>query len=211
MQATSTARAMASRALALVLAVAAARLACVASAVEPAPLAAAARTQIGETVHYDGAYVRLDYPGGDVPRERGVCTDVVIRALRDAADIDLQQLVHEDMKAAFASYPVIWGLSRPDRNIDHRRVPNLRRYFERSGYAVPITAKAADYQPGDLVTCTVPPHLPHIMIVSDSKARTGTPLVIHNIGAGAKEENRLFVFPLTGHYRLPGVPTTDTP
>lgn len=164
----------------------------------------AARTQIGRTLIYDPAYVPLPYPGGDLPRRRGVCTDVVIRALRDGLKMDLQRLVHEDMKAHFAAYPQHWGLTRTDRNIDHRRVPNLRRYFKRRGYALPAPRDPKAYHPGDLVTCTVPPHLPHIMIVSDRNASDGTPLVIHNIGAGTQEENRLFDFPLTGHYRIAG-------
>lgn len=162
----------------------------------------AARSQIGVTVSYDPAYVALSYPGGDLPREKGVCSDVVIRALREGKKMDLQKLVHEDMKANFAKYPKIWGLRRTDRNIDHRRVPNLRTYFKRKGCAVPVTKKPGDYQPGDLVTCTVPPNLPHIMIVSDRRSSRGVPLVIHNIGRGAREEDVLFAYPLTGHYRL---------
>ena len=163
-------------------------------------LVKAARSQVGVTVTYDPAYVGLDYPNGDVPRDRGVCTDVVIRALRKTG-FDLQKLVHEDMKGNFTKYPKTWGLKRPDRNIDHRRVPNLRTYFQRRGIANPVPKKLSDYLPGDIVTCTVPRNLPHVMIVSDRKAADGTPLVIHNIGAGAKEENVLFSFPLTGHYR----------
>ena len=166
------------------------------------PIVSAARVQVGKTTVYDPAYVRLDYPGGDVPIERGVCTDVVVRALRDALDMDLQKLVHEDMKAAFSKYPKIWGLKRPDPNIDHRRVPNLQCYLQRKGYSITVTKEKRDYMPGDLVACTVPPNRPHIMIVSDRKTREGIPLVIHNIGRGTKEENRLFEFPLTGHYRI---------
>lgn len=162
----------------------------------------AARSQIGVTVSYDPAYVALSYPGGDLPREKGVCSDVVIRALREGKKMDLQKLVHEDMKANFAKYPKIWGLRRTDRNIDHRRVPNLRTYFKRKGCVVPVTKKPGDYQPGDLVTCTVPPNLPHIMIVSDRRSSRGVPLVIHNIGRGVREEDVLFTYPLTGHYRL---------
>lgn len=161
----------------------------------------AARSQIGVTTRYDPAYVGLAYPGGDVPQDRGVCTDVVVRALRKALDADLQKLVHEDMRANFASYPKNWGLGRPDKNIDHRRVPNLMTYLKRRGFSLEVTKDAADYQPGDLVTCTVPPNLPHIMIVSERKSEDGTPMVIHNIGRGAREEDRLFEFPLTGHYR----------
>lgn len=162
----------------------------------------AARAQIGVTLSYDGAYQSLDYPNGDVPIEVGVCTDVVIRALRSSLTIDLQKQVHQDMKANFSSYPKNWGLKRPDKNIDHRRVPNLKTYFKRMGYQLPVTKDPGDYQAGDLVTCTVPPHLPHIMIVSDKKSEDGTPWVIHNIGAGTQEENRLFEFKITGHYRL---------
>ena len=163
----------------------------------------AARKQVGVTLSYDPAYTSLSYPNGDVPREKGVCTDVVIRALRDGLSQDLQKLVHEDMKAHFGSYPKNWGLSRTDRNIDHRRVPNLRKFFERKGYSIKLPASIdySSFQPGDLVTCTVPPALPHIMIVSDKKTADGRPLVIHNIGGGAKEEDVLSIFPLTGHYR----------
>ncbi len=160
-----------------------------------------ARRQIGVTVEYDGSYERLSYPGGDVPIERGVCTDVVIRALRHL-DFDLQKEVHEDMKRNFSAYPKRWGLKRPDKNIDHRRVPNLQTFFKRRGWSRPVTQKAADYKPGDLVTCTVGGNLPHIMIVSDRKSKDGTPLIIHNIGAGTEEEDCLFTFPLTGHYRV---------
>ena len=161
-----------------------------------------ARSQIGKTVRYDPEYRSLDYPNGDVPIDRGVCTDVVIRAMREAYHLDLQKLVHEDMKAAFSKYPQQWGLQKPDRNIDHRRVPNLRTFFRRKGWSLPVTQNAADYLPGDLITCIVPPNLPHIMIVSDRKNGMGVPLVIHNIGAGVLEEDRLFAFEHTGHYRI---------
>ncbi|MBK1834100.1 DUF1287 domain-containing protein [Roseibacillus ishigakijimensis] len=160
-----------------------------------------ARARIGVTTRYVPDYVALSYPGGDVPEETGVCTDVVIRALR-ATGVDLQKLVHEDMAAHFSAYPRNWGLKRPDRNIDHRRVPNLQTYFERQGLALPVTQEPGDYLPGDLVTCLVNGRLPHIMVVSDKKSLRGIPLVIHNIGAGTREENRLFAFPLTGHYRF---------
>ena len=162
----------------------------------------AARKQIGVTVGYDPAYVRLAYPNGDVPRSGGVCTDVIIRALRDARKVDLQKLVHEDMKTSFAKYPQNWGLKNPDANIDHRRVLNLQCYFKRKGWSLTATKTASDYEPGDFVTVTVGGKLPHIMIVSDRKAADGTPLVIHNIGSGTKEENCLFTYPLTGHYRV---------
>ena len=164
----------------------------------------AAREQVGVTMKYDPAYVSLKYPGGDVPEEGGVCTDVIIRALRSALEMDLQPLVHEDMEANFSGYPKNWGLKRPDKNIDHRRVPNLRTWLKRKGYQVAQPAEGAvrEFQPGDMVTCTVPPNLPHIMIVSDRKNADGKPLVIHNIGGGAREEDRLEDFPLTGHYRI---------
>src|SRR4051794_40789025 len=118
--------------------------------VQPGKLIAAARGQIGVTTGYDPAYVVLDYPAGDVPEERGVCTDVVIRAFRKLG-VDLQQLVHEDMAAHFSKYPQNWGLKRPDKNIDHRRVPNLMTFFTRQGKKLPVSKDAADYQPGDLV------------------------------------------------------------
>lgn len=169
---------------------------------DPGPaIVKAARSQIGVTISYDPAYVSLSYPGGDVPKDRGVCTDVIIRALRTAHQKDLQRLVHEDMRANFSAYPKRWGLTRPDRNIDHRRVPNLQTYFKRSGYSLPLQKDPARFLPGDLVTCTVPPHLPHIVIVSDKKSPNGTPLIIHNIGQGTREEDALFKFPHTGHYR----------
>lgn len=164
---------------------------------------AAARKQIGVTVEYDPAYVGLAYPGGDVPRKKGVCTDVVIRALRDGLAKDLQKLVHEDMKVNFSKYPKIWDLKRPDKNIDHRRVPNLMAFFGRkhTELPMPVAGDKPEFLPGDIVTCTVPPHLPHIMIVSDKKNSAGLPLVIHNIGGGTREEDRLGDFPLTGHFR----------
>ncbi len=165
-------------------------------------IVAAARRQVGQTLYYDPAYVRIAYPMGDVPIEVGVCTDVIIRALRDALNMDLQQLVHKDMTAAFSEYPQNWGLKKPDTNIDHRRVPNLRKYFSRMGYSITVTENPENYLPGDIVTCTLPDNIPHIMIVSDKKTKAGIPLVIHNIGDGTKEEDRLFDFPITGQYRI---------
>jgi len=168
-------------------------------------IVAAAKARIGITTSYDPAYVSLSFPNGDVPNDRGVCTDVIIRSLR-AINLDLQALVNADMKKNFAQYPKIWGLKRTDRSIDHRRVPNLRTYFKRMGYDVSPHQKPSknktDYLPGDLVTCTVAGKLPHIMIVSDRSAADGTPLIIHNIGSGTQEQNSLFTYPLTGHYRL---------
>lgn len=163
-------------------------------------LVTAARAQVGETLVYDPGYQRLDYPMGDVPRWRGVCSDVVIRALR-AVDVDLQVLVHQDMKQNFASYPPLWGLSRPDRNIDHRRVPNLAAYLKRQGKAQPVTDLAADYQPGDIVAWRLASGRPHIGIVSDALTASGEPLIIHNIGWGTQEESGLFDYQITGHFR----------
>lgn len=173
-----------------------------ASAAPPIDFLLAARSQVGVTLRYDPAYTVLAYPGGDVPIDRGVCTDVIIRAMRKTG-LDLQKVVHEDMKRAFSVYPKIWGLKAPDKNIDHRRVPNLARYFERQGKKLPVTTTGTDYLAGDIVTCIVPPNLPHIMIVSDrfSTDDRSRPLIIHNIGQGAQEEDRLFEFKLTGHYR----------
>ncbi|PKP80829.1 MAG: DUF1287 domain-containing protein [Alphaproteobacteria bacterium HGW-Alphaproteobacteria-18] len=148
----------------------------------------AARTQIGVTTGYDPAYVTLGYPGGDVPRETGVCTDVIIRAYRDAFDVDLQSLLHMDMKASFTSYPKIWGLTRADRNIDHRRVPNLERYFERQGLKRDVPGRREDWQAGDLVTMRLGGRLPHIAIFSGYDPLTDRALYIHNIGGGAREE-----------------------
>jgi uncharacterized protein YijF (DUF1287 family) len=169
---------------------------------EPSRLTAAARDQVGQTVTYDPAYVALEFPGGDIPRDRGVCTDVVIRALRDAWQIDLQLVVNRDMKANFSAYPAFWGLERPDRNIDHRRVPNLQTLLARIGAEVPLQDGPAPYLPGDIVTWTLPGNLDHIGIVSDRRGPDGTPLVLHNIGAGAQEEDILFAYPMTGHYRI---------
>lgn len=169
----------------------------------PEKIVTAARAQIGVTMGYDPAYVKLAYPNGDVPQDRGVCTDVVIRALRRGLAQDLQQLVHDDMRRNFAAYPKQWGLTKTDANIDHRRVPNLRAYFKRRGLQLPLPAAGdfSAYQAGDFVTCTVPPHLPHIMIVSDRRSPQGRPLVIHNIGGGTQEEDILADYPITGHYR----------
>lgn len=168
----------------------------------PSPvLIAAARKQIGVTVRYDPTYVVLPYPGGDVPQDRGVCTDVVIRALR-AKEVDLQQRVHEDMLAHFDVYPKKWGLRAPDANIDHRRVPNLQVWFDRQGWSVPVSDRESDYRAGDIVTWTLPGNLDHIGIVGDRRSPfTHAPLILHNIGHGTREDDILFAYPITGHYR----------
>jgi uncharacterized protein YijF (DUF1287 family) len=160
---------------------------------------AAARKQVGITLHYDPSYVRLSYPGGDVPPERGVCTDVLIRAMREVG-LDLQRAVHEDMREAFASYPKRWGLSRPDRNIDHRRVPNLETWMQRQGWKV---SDSSDQPlPGDVITWELPGNLPHIGIVSDQYSADGARLLIlHNVGAGTREEDVLERWPRVAHFR----------
>lgn len=163
-------------------------------------LVEAARRQVGVTTRYDGGYTRIAYPGGDVPMDRGVCTDVIVRAYRRLG-IDLQRLVHEDMQRAWPAYPKLWRLTAPDANIDHRRVPNLGKFFARHGETLDAAARADPYKPGDLVTWRLPLGHPHIGIVSDRRSARGLPLVIHNIGAGAQEEDILFAFTITGHYR----------
>lgn len=155
--------------------------------------------QVGVTVHYDGTYRPIPFPGGDVPIERGVCTDVLVRAYRHAG-IDLQWLVNQDMSGAFESYPRLWGLSRPDPNIDHRRVPNLATFFRRHGRPLPVSSQSEDYRAGDIVTWRLPSGTPHIGFVSD-RTQDGRPLVIHNIGAGVRVEDVLFSYVITGHYR----------
>jgi uncharacterized protein YijF (DUF1287 family) len=173
-----------------------------AHAQDAAGLVRAARAQVGVTVLYDPAYASLEYPNGDVPMIRGVCADVVIRAFR-AQGQDLQKLVHEDMKRHFAAYPRTWGLKKPDPNIDHRRVLNLETFLRRRGFAQRGTFEAGDFRPGDIVSWRLPGNLPHIGIVSDRKAADGSgrPLVIHNVGRGAREEDVLFAWPQAGHYR----------
>jgi uncharacterized protein YijF (DUF1287 family) len=164
----------------------------------------AAVAQTAVQVVYDGSYRRIPYPGGDVPARIGVCTDLIVRAYRKVG-VDLQVRVHEDMRAAFAAYPRLWGLSRPDPSIDHRRVPNLQTYLRRRGAQLPITPHAAEYLPGDLVTWMLPGNLPHIGLVTDRSSPDGRrPLVAHNIGRGPEVEDMLFTFPVTGHYRYSG-------
>nr|WP_245442186.1 DUF1287 domain-containing protein [Mesorhizobium hawassense] len=170
----------------------------------PGRLVGAARQQIGVTTLYDPTYTRIAYPGGDVAEDRGVCTDVVIRAYRRAFRLDLQRLVHEDMAANFPAYPKAWGLKSTDTNIDHRRVPNLAMFFERRGASLAVSEDPADYQPGDLVTQMLPGNLTHIAIVSTNRSTEAPerPLVIHNIGQGAREEDTLYVFRRAGHFRF---------
>ncbi len=163
-------------------------------------LVSAARAQVGVTTRYDGSYRRIAYPGGDVPAELGVCTDVVVRAYRGIG-IDLQQRVHEDMRRAWSAYPRQWGLTSTDTNIDHRRVPNLDAFFRRHGTSLAPSRRAADFRPGDIVVWRLAGGLPHIGIVADRTSPAGTPLVVHNIASGAKMDDALFAFEITGHYR----------
>jgi len=164
----------------------------------PQKLAQAAQAQVGVTTIYDPAYRTLRYPGGDLPKERGVCADVVVRAFR-AIGVDLQVAVHEDMAQHFAVYPKNWGLARPDKNIDHRRVPNLMKYFSRQGKSVAVDAP---YAPGDVVAWRLPGGLYHIGIVSAQRPLAGPDyLVVHNIGDGAQLEPVLRAFQIIGHYR----------
>jgi uncharacterized protein YijF (DUF1287 family) len=161
----------------------------------------AAQSQIGVTTRYDPSYVSLKYPGGDVPIETGVCSDVVVRALRGIG-IDLQKEIHEDMVEHFSDYPQKWGLKKPDRNIDHRRVPNLMTYFQRKHVSMAEKLKfAVTYAPGDIVAWDLGSGVLHIGIVSDSKVGE-VPLIVHNIGSGVHEEDILFRYRVIGHYRV---------
>jgi len=167
-------------------------------------LSNAALSRLKSRVRYDGSYVKIGYPWGDVPANTGVCTDVVIRSYRKLG-IDLQQQVHQDMNASFKNYPNLskWKLKAPDANIDHRRVVNLRKFFARRGAALPISPNPADYKPGDLVTWMVGPNLPHIGVVVNKPTRADPRrlMIVHNIANGPQIEDVLFRFPMTGHYR----------
>jgi uncharacterized protein YijF (DUF1287 family) len=157
--------------------------------------------QTNYTTGYDPSYARIAYPGGDVPRETGVCSDVIIRAFRTAG-VDLQKEVHEDMRVAFKAYPRRWGLTRPDANIDHRRVLNLMVFFERKGKALPVSRSPEDYRPGDVVAWDLGGGVPHIGLVSTvASERGGYHKVVHNIGAGTRLEDVLFSWTVIGHYR----------
>lgn len=170
-------------------------------AFQPMQLVDDARSQIWKTLYYDPAYTQIKYPMGDVPLVKGVCTDVVVRALRHQG-IDLQQRIHEDMKANFKKYPQKWGLKGTDKNIDHRRVPNIMTYFQRQGYAV----QDKNFKAGDIVTWDLGKGLVHIGIVSDKTTMLSKiPLIIHNIGHGTRENDILYEYKITGHYRIPHV------
>ena len=158
--------------------------------------------QAGVTTSYDPSYVALTYPGGDVPEQTGVCSDVVVRAFRKAG-IDLQKEIHEDMKAARSDYPTKWGSNSLDANIDHRRVLNLIAYFRRQGKSLPITYTATDYQPGDIVAWDLTSGIDHIGIVTNMLTDSGDRyLIVHNIGAGTRVEDVLFDWTIKGHYRF---------
>lgn len=166
-------------------------------------LVEAAKERTTHTVIYDGSYIKIAYPNGDVPSSIGVCTDVIIRSYRKLG-VDLQVLVHEDMRDNFSLYPSnrIWGLSKPDRNIDHRRVPNLQIFFKRHGQSLPLSDEGLAYKAGDIVTWMLPRNLPHIGIVTNDLSPDGErPLIVHNIGSGPVLEDMLFDFKITGHFR----------
>jgi uncharacterized protein len=167
---------------------------------------AAAIERTHHTVRYDPAYVRIPYPGGDVPPDTGVCTDEIIRSFRSVG-IDLQKEVHEDIVQNFSAYPRSWRwlLARPDSNIDHRRVPNLMVFFRRKGQALSISSHIEDYSPGDIVTWDLGGGVPHIGIVVDRKSpQSGRYMIVHNIGQGPKMEDVIFNWKITGHYRYLG-------
>ena len=155
-------------------------------------------------VTYDGSYLSISYPNGDVPKNIGVCTDVIIRAYRKLGT-DLQKLVHEDMKSNFSLYPSkrIWGLNSTDKNIDHRRVPNLQTFFKRHGVSLKISNHKTDYSVGDIVTWMLPGNLPHIgMVIDEVHPLSGNPMIVHNIGRGPKIDDMIFDYKITGHYRF---------
>ncbi|HCR49214.1 MAG TPA: DUF1287 domain-containing protein [Bacteroidetes bacterium] len=164
-------------------------------------LISAAIEQVGLTTGYDPAYRTLSYPNGDVPIHTGVCSDVLIRAFR-FIDMDFQKEVHEDMRKGFGKYPQLWNMSRPDPNIDHRRVPNLMRFFQRKGWEIPISDEARHYKPGDIVTWIIPPNLTHIGLVTNRIANGDRLMVVHNYGFGTVENDALFLWKQTGHFRI---------
>ncbi|TAH09956.1 MAG: DUF1287 domain-containing protein [Sphingobacteriia bacterium] len=160
----------------------------------------AAKELTAQKVQYDPSYYTISYPMGDVPSNKGVCADVIIRAYRKLG-IDLQQLVHEDMSRQFSTYPKNWGLQKTDKNIDHRRVPNLMKYFDRYGKNSPISLNEKDYQPGDIVCWLINNKLPHIGIVVDVRSSLSNRyLIVHNVGEGQVMEDCLFKYPIIGHY-----------
>ena len=164
-------------------------------------LSNAALSIIDPDVVYTPSYVAINYPNGDVPAKTGVCTDVIIRAYRKLG-IDLQKEVHEDMKANFVLYPKTWGLKSTDKNIDHRRVPNLEVFFGRKGEKLKVTQNASEYETGDLVTWMINGKMHHIGIVTHKKSADGKRnLIVHNVGGGQVLEDCLFSWEIVGHFR----------
>ncbi|WP_286968689.1 DUF1287 domain-containing protein [Flavobacterium sp. UBA4854] len=166
-------------------------------------LSQAAISIIDPSIDYDPAYFKIDYPNGDVPKNKGVCTDVIIRSYR-VLNIDLQKEVHEDMVENFSLYPNLkkWGMTKTDTNIDHRRVPNLEVFFERKGTKLPVTQNAKDYKTGELVTWMINDKLPHIGIVTNKKSADGKRnLIVHNVGSGQILEDCLFEYKIVGHFK----------
>lgn len=169
----------------------------------PEKLSQAAISIIDPSIDYDPAYFSIKYPNGDVPKNKGVCTDVIIRSYRKL-NIDLQKEVHEDMIDHFSEYPNLqkWGMTKTDTNIDHRRVPNLEIFFERNGENLPVTNNPNDYKTGEIVTWIINGKLPHIGIVTNQKSRDGKRnLIVHNVGGGQVLEDCLFDYKIVGHYR----------
>ena len=162
----------------------------------------AALSIVDPNILYDGRYQKIDYPNGDVSSSIGVCTDVVIRSLRKLG-IDLQKLIHEDMKNNFSEYPQFWGNDGPDKNIDHRRVYNQMKFFSRMGNEVEISDSPNDYIPGDIVSWNLGGNTTHIgVIVSKKSSDNLRYMVVHNIGSGQVLEDILFDYKIIGHYRF---------
>jgi uncharacterized protein YijF (DUF1287 family) len=164
-------------------------------------LSDAAITLTTQQVKYDPSYFRITYPDGDVPKDKGVCTDVVIRAYRKLG-VDLQKEVHEDMKDHFEKYPKNWSLKKTDTNIDHRRVPNLMTFFSRHGKILSTSNNSLLYNPGDIVTWDLGGGITHIGVIINKKSSDDKRyLIVHNIGNGQEISDCLFSYRITGHYR----------
>jgi uncharacterized protein len=170
-------------------------------------IAQAAKLQIGVTVTYNPAYEVLAFPGGDVRPATGVCTDVIVRALRVSKKLDLQVEIYKDITRNRSAYPKKWGFasSKIDSNIDHRRVPNQMTYFERRGFSLPIVKDLSKYLVGDIVAWNLGGGQLHIGVLSDTVGASGRRLAIHNIGRGTLEEDILLSYPIIGHFRLPAI------
>lgn len=166
-------------------------------------LSEAAISIIDPSIAYDPTYYKLTYPNGDIPSNKGVCTDVIIRSYRKLG-IDLQKKVHEDMVKNFSIYPKKWGLKKPDTNIDHRRVPNLEVFFTRSGKKLKISQNKNDYKTGEIITWMINNKLPHIGIITHKKSSNGNPLIVHNVGGGQVLEDCLFNYAIVGHFKYTG-------